>query len=220
MGTKLPRDLMEILMDGGVPEQIPYHTSMPESFYERMEKDAGKPLSEAYRFDWGFREFLPRMLGRQPLDLPWINEQDKEKEDDLLRQRFARYLPKQHSNGLRVSEYGIISVPGSMHHLRHLVPSLGNATSIQELEEFPWPDLTEDWRWTQLETDIRKAKQEDYYLVGNLYYIYETAWYLRGQEQLMIDFYENPEFAGALFDKIADIQSMSRSGSRSSVLTA
>ena len=202
-----PREIMEKLMNGLVPPQrIPYRITIPPAFYERMEEAATVPLSQVYHFDWGYREFIPKMRGKPPLDTPWDTQPDNEQHQNYLNSRFAKYLPKQRPEGLRVSEYGIISVPGSMHHLRKMIHPLANAATVEELENYPFPDMTESWRWEELEKNIKIASDQGCYLIGCLYYIYEAAWYLRGQEQLMIDFYENPEFAHRLFDKIADIQ--------------
>jgi uroporphyrinogen decarboxylase len=51
----------------------------------------------------------------------------------------------------------------------------------------------------------RIAAYPDRYRVFQIgFSLYERAWTLRGMEQLMIDFYDNPEFVTELFNTIAD----------------
>lgn len=205
MADKRPRDLMATLMDGGVPERVPYSVGlMPNAFWGRLEEEIGQPLSGVYHLDWGARGVGLRSRGKPPWDFPWDNAADNEEQEEFLRQRFARYLPKERPPGLRVSEYGAITVPGSLYHLRRMIYPLETATSPHDIDVFPWPDVAEDWRWEGVEERAREFLQQGYWLEGSVGNLYEACWFLRGQEQLLVDLYESPEFAAKLLDRMAD----------------
>ena len=82
MPENKPRDLMATLMDGGVPDRIPYSVGlMPQVFRERMENELGLPLEEAYSIDLGTRSAGPLSRGKPPWDLPWNNAPDNEQHE-------------------------------------------------------------------------------------------------------------------------------------------
>jgi len=76
--------------------------------------------------------------------------------------------------------------------------------SIEELEAYPFPDGTDETRFTGLrEEAMRLRKQTPYALstgIGGV--VYETCWYLRGLQRWFMDMIENPAFCGALLDKM------------------
>ena len=204
MGKIKPRDWMATVMNGGVPARTPYHCDMPEAFWKRLEDEAGRARSEIYRLDHGSRRAGRRGRGKPPWDQPWGNVPEDPEEELFLRQRFERYLPAQRPPGLRVSEYGAITVPGSMYHLRRMIYPLESATRIDEIDEFPWPDVKADWRWEGVEDTAARYREQGYWLVGGVGSLFETSWFIRGQQQLLIDTYENPELAAHLLDRVAE----------------
>jgi len=205
MGQGRPRDTMATVMDGGLPPRIPYYVNrMPKAFYERIEREAGRPLSELYHLDWGERGVSPRTLGKPPWDQPWDNPPDNEQEENALLERFSRYLPKERPPGLRVSEYGSITMPGSLYHLRRMIFPLENAQSPEEVDRFPWPDVRADWRWQGVEAQAKDYREKGYWVAGGVGSLFEACWYIRGQQQLLIDTYENPQFAARLLDRMTE----------------
>ena len=121
MPTSKPRDLMATIMEGGIPERIPYSMRAPQAFWEELAEEFGRPTEEVYHLDNGDRGVGPGVRGKPPWDVPWDNAPDDEAEEEFLRQRFANYLPEEKIPGLRVSEYGSITVPGSIYHLRRMI---------------------------------------------------------------------------------------------------
>ena len=203
MSHSRPRDLMATLMDGGIPERIPYSLMAPQAFWRELAEELGRPPDEVYHLDNGDRGVGPRSRGKPPWDLPWDNPPDNEEEEEFLRQRFSTYLPKEAIPGLRVSEYGSITVPGSRYHLRRMMYPLRNATNLQEIDQLPWPDVQETWRWEALEAEVREYLAQDYWVPGGVGSLFESSWYLRSQEQLLTDIYIHPEFAAHLLDRMA-----------------
>jgi uroporphyrinogen decarboxylase len=80
--------------------------------------------------------------------------------------------------------------------------------SIKDLEEYIWPDPDDPGRYENL---LERAKDlyenTDFCLIGRFGgSIFETAWYMRGLEQWLIDLVKNQEFTRILLDKICNIQ--------------
>jgi len=105
------------------------------------------------------------------------------------------------------AEWGIMGRGGSLEHFQEMLHPMQNFTDVQEIEDYPWPDMNADYRWEGI-------KEENDALIANGYAtiafmqmtIFELAWYLRGMEDMMADFYSDPEFNEALLDKITDIR--------------
>lgn len=105
-------------------------------------------------------------------------------------------------------EWGIMGKRGSTNnHFQEMLHPMKNFTKISELEEYPWPDFTADYRWEGVKERNDKLRDSGYASIAFMQMtIFELAWYLRGMEELMIDFYDDIEFNDALLDKITDIR--------------
>lgn len=200
--SMLPRTIMATTMEGGVPERIPYLLFAPSSLYEWLRWRHGIDPDEAYHQDFGLRWVAPRRLGKPPWDQPWGDPPDDPEAEKLLRERFAKYLPRLDEPMARVTEYGCMTVPGSLYHLRRLIYPMEEMTSPAGLEDYPFPDMTEEWRWQGLAEKAAEYLRDGYWVSGACGSIYETSWFCRGQERLLLDLHENPEFAEALLDRI------------------
>jgi uroporphyrinogen decarboxylase len=99
-----------------------------------------------------------------------------------------------------------------------MIGPLRNSTSVRDVECFPLPDFLEYYRWDGVEKTIAGQKRQDKIVFPGIYGgydsgtnepvtaafmdIFESSWYLRGLDQMLIDFYENEEFAEALLEKV------------------
>ena len=84
---------------------------------------------------------------------------------------------------------------------------LQDATT-RELETFPWPDPLDAGRTQGLEKYARTLHETtDFAIVADAVHggLFETAWWLRGFERLMIDFYRNIEFVESLLDRLLEL---------------
>jgi uroporphyrinogen decarboxylase len=113
-------------------------------------------------------------------------------------------------NGVQTDHFGVQRAPvhyaacdGAFYNEICAYP-LGNIETMDELHayEFPKPEWF-DYR--SLFLRIKKANRQGEKAImlpnGN---IFESAWYMRGFETMLMDFYENPELAYALMEKITD----------------
>jgi uroporphyrinogen decarboxylase len=80
--------------------------------------------------------------------------------------------------------------------------------STEDIAHYKFPSAKELFRVDELRDRAKQlAKEGKYALYGrapNSYGLFDQASYLRGIEEFMIDFYENPEAVQILLDKIAD----------------
>ena len=79
--------------------------------------------------------------------------------------------------------------------------------TIQDLEDYPWPDPYDPVIVEGLEQKARDLYENtDFALVGRFNNpIFEQAFMLRGMQRLFMDMALDPEFVGALMDKLTDI---------------
>ena len=80
---------------------------------------------------------------------------------------------------------------------------LADAT-IEDLEDYPFPDGSDPTRFAGVREKALKIKSDTPYGICTAItgVVYETCWYMRGLEQWFMDTIENPEFCGALLDKV------------------
>jgi len=81
---------------------------------------------------------------------------------------------------------------------------LGEATTVKEVEEYPWPKV--DWfDFSHLKDEIDRINSEHRYAI--LFFAggaFETPWYMRGMERFLMDLVECPDIAEAISSHVAD----------------
>jgi uroporphyrinogen decarboxylase len=76
----------------------------------------------------------------------------------------------------------------------------GPLSNELNVKSYKAPDPQRPELYSNLERLIREYKSE-YYIIGRLHCsVFESAWALRGFEQLMVDFYMNPDLANDILD--------------------
>jgi len=206
-----PRELLATVMFGGAGERVPYALQVPPDFYDWAREQTGQNPTQRWHLDNGERLVGPRMFGKPLWDRPWGEPLEDPEVEQVLWERFRRYLPKIDNPTRRVTEYGCMTVRGSMYHLRRHYYPMAKMTSVRELADYPFPDWTEEWHWEGVEETVRDCLARGYWVSGSVGSIFETAWSCRGQQQFFLDFYENPKFAGFLLERtMADCEYKAR----------
>jgi len=88
---------------------------------------------------------------------------------------------------------------------------LSDATTVQDIEKYDWPDPYDLGRTRGLKEKAKTLRQNsNYALVGHMgdTSIFETCWYLRGMEQFFNDLMINKKMAKALLKKVFEVQSI------------
>lgn len=119
---------------------------------------------------------------------------------------FSRYFPNGLPPDTGISEWGEANIPGNFYHYTIHVQALASINTVQELIEYPWPDIKEHYRHKHLEESVRKLHNEDYFVIGNVGHMgWEKACYMRGILNICQDLKINQDFATYLFDKLCDL---------------
>jgi len=103
-----------------------------------------------------------------------------------------------------VDEWGTARIRGDFYHFTSRQYPLRDATDLRVLDEYPWPDITAEYRHEHLEEAVRALQERGFPVFGSVGHIWETAWQIRGMDRLMMDFIDAPEFAARLLDEITD----------------
>ena len=99
---------------------------------------------------------------------------------------------------------GHVSYPTSM-HMNQMIHPLESADSLEEIAAYPLPEFSAD------EADRLRPYVEDIHRSGNASIasmhctVWETSWYIRSMEQLMMDMAAEPELAALMLDRITDM---------------
>ncbi len=108
--------------------------------------------------------------------------------------------------GTHFDDWGVGHEPGSeaAHHMTRMLHPLNKATSIADLDAYPFPDWS-DVPPTAMVADVAAKHAQGQAVEGHMACtIWEMAWYLRGMDQLVADFAEDADFANALLDRITE----------------
>lgn len=107
--------------------------------------------------------------------------------------------------GWEIGEWGVGVKSGSMHHFVHIEHPMKRLSKLEELERYPFPDLTPSARHQHLEGEVRALHDRGLFVIGFMEWtIFEIAWQMRGMEELFSDLAFNQEFATYLLDRVTE----------------
>jgi uroporphyrinogen decarboxylase len=208
-----PRERVMIAMNRGTPDRVPKYADFSPGIYERFLVESGYPLPEeaiqeakgrplvAFQSELG----LPDPADYFKYDLRAVEFGGTDRETDFTVYFDPDQLPEGRS---RIDEWGIAYVRGSVHHFEEMGHPMAKFSSIDELEQYPWPDVTAQYRREAARSKIEQVHERDLAALawppmkGGTFF--ETAWGLRGFEQLMLDMMTDVDFAACLLDKITE----------------
>jgi uroporphyrinogen decarboxylase len=122
------------------------------------------------------------------------------------RKDWRKYYPRGFEHEVQFDGWGVAHEhnPHS-HHMTLMHHPLQNATSVKELETYPWPDF-ELLDFSYLGPKVQAIHDRDLAVfVWAECTIWETAWYLRRMENLILDMNDESSIAIFLFDKITEL---------------
>ena len=124
------------------------------------------------------------------------------------RRDFSRYYADMElPENAFIDGMGTAHIPGSKYHFDKYVFPMRNFKDPKEVEEYPWSQEPpyDDAYHEALKKSAEDIKSKDLIAVGNGGSIFETAWYLRGMDNLFADFILNEDLAAALLDRITEM---------------
>ena len=185
MSSMSPRERILRAMRRQKPDRVPREASFTQPLYEIFCQKTGQTDPALYfgydRRTIDFKRPLP------PAD-------------------FSRYLPPDHRPGW-VDEWGNVVVRGLQYETTDYVYPMRNLRTVAELAEFPFPDFRQPQCSEHFEAEVQRYHDQGYAVTGSLWgTLFERTWHMRGMDNLFADFYDNPDFATALLDKMMEIR--------------
>jgi len=104
--------------------------------------------------------------------------------------------------GTYIDEWGIGQVPGSTAHFTKMASPLKDATTPQEIWDFPVPDITADYRYENLAANVKKIHDAGLAAVYSAVQLFEPAWYWRGLDNFLCDMLDDEEMVEAAMEKM------------------
>lgn len=101
-----------------------------------------------------------------------------------------------------IGEYGNGNVPGNFYHFTRRIFPLRHATKVDDIEAYPWPDITPAYRHAHLEEQVARLHAQGYWVDAMAGHIFELAWQLIGFEKFFEDMVLNPDLVEAVLDHI------------------
>jgi uroporphyrinogen decarboxylase len=177
------RERVFTAMDRRQPDRVPKSAGFTPAVQAKFEEMTGQTDAAAY-FDYDSTAVGFAGPAQMPDFTPW----------------YPDGLPE----GTGISEYGTAHKPGSFLHFWQLDFPLKRASSVAELEDFPWPDYTPAYRHGHLEADVARLHQDGWYVQGAVGHIWENCWQITSMEKLMMDFIEHPDQAAYVLDRVTE----------------
>ncbi|MFC1936301.1 uroporphyrinogen decarboxylase family protein [Chloroflexota bacterium] len=88
------------------------------------------------------------------------------------------------------------------------VHPLGQATTLEEIENYPWPDMDDPSRVAHIKAHAQKLADENQYAIMGtpwLLFPFERAFAMQGMDIFLANLVKHPEFAEALLQKIGEL---------------
>ncbi len=180
-----PRERVLTAMRREKPDRVPREWSFTPAVQEEFVRQTGSTNAAEY---FGFER---RGVGfRGPETLP----------------DFSRWFPGGIPENATLGEYGTGSVPAGFYHFTGKIYPLEHTDTVEELEEYPWPDFTPIERHEHLEQHVADLHAAEWFVSGSVGHIWETAWQMPRMEKLMEAMVLDPPYAAHIFDRITENQ--------------
>jgi uroporphyrinogen decarboxylase len=116
------------------------------------------------------------------------------------------YYGHEFKEGTTFSPYGVAHEPGSeaCFHMTRMYHPLEKMTTLDELRAYPFPTYPKGPSQAQLDA-AQALHAEGRFAMGNMQCtVWETSWYARGMEVLMMDMMTEPELAEFVLDTVTE----------------
>jgi uroporphyrinogen decarboxylase len=186
-----PRQRVLAAMRREVPDRVPYGLSFtPPMMQVFWEKTGADNPAEYWHFDARSVGFYGPQAGA-----------------GYAADFTQRYYPEGLPPWTTLDEWGVAQVPGSLYHFTKMVHPLRQASTVEEIVDYPLPDYTRAECWQHLEGEVAAFHARDLAVLGALEMtIFEASWYIRGMEGLLSDMLLQPEMAEALLERITRLR--------------
>lgn len=137
-------------------------------------------------------------------DMPWRGVADIRL--DYNPEDYRKFYPGGLKEGATIDIWGVAHEPGSeaAKHMTYMRNPMREMEDLEEIQAYPFPDFSKG------DASHQKRQVEEIHARGLAANgsmqctIWETAWYIRGMENLMVDMSCEPEIASWIFDKVTE----------------
>ena len=165
-------------------ERIPFQLSLCESLQQELIKRYGTD-DVVQAFD------MPVQYIELPPSSKKIDHRKYHKDPDSLTE---------------IDEWGVGYKKGSIAHFRHFIAPMEDFDDPQQVADYPFPDMEEPARWEHARKQVEQAHAEGRVAAFFAIQVFEPAWYLRGMENMLMDFLCDEEMAAACMNKMTEVQ--------------
>ncbi len=166
------------------PSRILYYANFVQDLRQRLVQHLG---TEQIHEHYGMMQQTYIQL-RKPDHIPEIDYSSYHNLDEL---------PK----GTTINGYGVAVVPSGFYHFFGYVSPLRNATSLDQIENYPLHDYA-TFDDSLLPQQVAEARKAGHVVIGAVGHMYETAWQIRGYEAFLMDMIDRPAWAECMLDKL------------------
>jgi len=118
-----------------------------------------------------------------------------------IRDRYFDDLPADAT----IDSWGVARWRSSTGQSHAVMAPLRNMETIQELEDYPFPDVGNEEHAAELPQQVAQFHRDGFAVQGAMSQtIFELAWNMFGMENLMVAIHDRPDFVGLLFAKITE----------------
>lgn len=177
-------------------------TGIKMKTYQAIKDLAGIDAPDEYIYDWpelGTAKVDEETLQRLHVDVRGVLDLESEqiRQRNKNREPHSPYRDSWGSGQVEVAEGEWTSG----------APPMRDATIIEEIENYPWPDLDDPTRVAHAREEARKlAEENEYAIMGTpwLLFPFERAFSMQGMDMFLLNMAMRPDFAKALLAKITE----------------
>ena len=95
--------------------------------------------------------------------------------------------------------------PGSLHHYVEFLHPMADFETARQVADYDFPDYEALFDSSQFARAVAEIQKRGLAVVGDARLVFVLACHLRGMERLLCDFYDNPELATVLLDRLTEM---------------
>ena len=204
-----PRERVLAALNFEEPDRVPViigssnTTTIKMKAYRRLKDFLGVQAEDRYLYDWpelGSALIDEAVLQRLHSDVRgiWDRLPQAVNERNANRPEHSPYIDDWGSGSTEIE-------PGVWFPGLH---PLAEAHTVEELENYPWPDMNDPYRVAHIRQEAQRLRQENQYAVIAtpwLLFPFERAFAMQGMDRFLLNLASEPEFAEALLQKNAEM---------------
>ena len=204
-----PRERVLAALNFEKPDRVPViigssnTTTIKMKAYRRLKDFLGVQAEDRYLYDWpelGSALIDEAVLQRLHSDVRgiWDRLPQAVNERNANRPEHSPYIDDWGSGSTEIE-------PGVWFPGLH---PLAAAHTIEELENYPWPDMNDPFRVAHVRQEAQRLRQENQYAIIAtpwLLFPFERAFAMQGMDRFLLNLASEPEFAEALLRKNAEM---------------